>query len=127
MRCLQCGKDVPLLKRLTGSEFCSETHRREYQQEYSQLALGRLLQSDPAESQTQPLKAPPLTRASAPPIMESPATATVVNGAPSTAKPSAAPVWAKTAGPATTRAMPAATPSKIAKAQTSVMIGAKNA
>lgn len=47
MRCLQCGKDVPLLKRMSGSEFCSDAHRREYQHEYSQLALGRLLQSKP--------------------------------------------------------------------------------
>src|SRR2546429_8675263 len=49
MRCLQCGKDVPLLKRMTGSEFCSDAHRREYQREYSQLALGRLLQTKPTE------------------------------------------------------------------------------
>lgn len=47
MRCLQCGKDLPLLKRMAGSEFCSDAHRREYQQEYSDLALGRLLQSKP--------------------------------------------------------------------------------
>lgn len=47
MRCLQCGKDLPLFKRLAGSEFCSDAHRREYQQEYSDLALGRLLQSKP--------------------------------------------------------------------------------
>jgi hypothetical protein len=54
MRCLQCGKDVPLLKRLAGNEFCSHVHRREYQQEYSKLALGRLLQSKPSEPQTKP-------------------------------------------------------------------------
>ncbi|MDP8991122.1 MAG: hypothetical protein M3N41_13705, partial [Acidobacteriota bacterium] len=47
MRCLQCGKDLPLLKRMSGSEFCSDAHRREYQKEYSDLALGRLLQSKP--------------------------------------------------------------------------------
>ncbi len=47
MRCLQCGKDLPLLKRMAGSEFCSDAHRREYQKEYSDLALGRLLQSKP--------------------------------------------------------------------------------
>ncbi len=47
MRCLQCGKDLPLLKRMAGSEFCSDAHRREYQQEYSDLALGRLMQSKP--------------------------------------------------------------------------------
>src|SRR5580658_10030565 len=91
MRCLHCGGDIPLLKRLTGSEFCSEAHRREYQHEYSQLALGRLLQSNPAESQhTKPLRAPPLVNTSAPAITDSPATATAVNGAPATAQPKAA-------------------------------------
>ena len=42
MQCLQCGKDIPLLKRLSGGEFCSDTHRRDYEQKYSQLALDRL-------------------------------------------------------------------------------------
>src|ERR1700676_5116465 len=51
MRCLQCGKEVPMFKRLAGSEFCSEAHRREYKEEYSQLALGRLLQSKPPETE----------------------------------------------------------------------------
>jgi len=32
---------------MAGSEFCSDAHRREYQKEYSDLALGRLLQSKP--------------------------------------------------------------------------------
>jgi hypothetical protein len=45
MRCLFCGKDLPLFKRLTGGEFCSDAHRQQYQQEYSQLALKRLLQA----------------------------------------------------------------------------------
>lgn len=45
MRCLHCGKVLPLLKRLSGGEFCSDAHRREYQQEYSQLALSRLQQT----------------------------------------------------------------------------------
>ena len=55
MRCLQCGKGIPLLKRLGGSsEFCSDAHRREYQHEFSQLALGRLLQAQPVESQPKP-------------------------------------------------------------------------
>src|SRR5260370_42589419 len=47
MRCLPCGKALPLLKRLSGGDFCSEAHRREYQQEYSELALTRLLQAMP--------------------------------------------------------------------------------
>ena len=54
MRCLHCGKDVPLLKRLAGNEFCSDAHRREYQREYSQLALGRLLQSKPSDPEKKP-------------------------------------------------------------------------
>lgn len=32
---------------MAGSEFCSDAHRKEYQKEYSDLALGRLLQSKP--------------------------------------------------------------------------------
>jgi hypothetical protein len=47
MRCLHCGNALPLLKRLSGGEFCSDAHRREYQQKYSQLALARLLQAKP--------------------------------------------------------------------------------
>src|SRR6266700_3785949 len=47
MRCLHCGKALPLLKRLSGGDFCSEAHRREYQQEFSELALTRLLQAVP--------------------------------------------------------------------------------
>jgi hypothetical protein len=49
MRCLYCGKDLPLLKRLAKGEFCSEEHRQSYHQEYSQLALNRLLQSQPSD------------------------------------------------------------------------------
>ncbi|HEV2199091.1 MAG TPA: hypothetical protein VGR73_04670 [Bryobacteraceae bacterium] len=49
MRCLFCGKELPLFKRLTGGEFCSDTHRQQYQQEYSQLALNRLLQAKPQD------------------------------------------------------------------------------
>jgi hypothetical protein len=46
MRCLYCGKELALLKRLRGGgEFCSEAHRQQYQEEYNQLALNRLLQA----------------------------------------------------------------------------------
>ena len=65
MRCLQCGKDLPLLKRLAGSEFCSDAHRKEYQQEYSDLALGRLLQSKPPGLENLHLSGRPATYASA--------------------------------------------------------------
>jgi hypothetical protein len=48
MRCLYCGKELALLKRWTGGgEFCSEGHRQQYQEEYNQLALNRLLQAKP--------------------------------------------------------------------------------
>src|SRR5665213_201413 len=106
MRCLQCGKAIPLLKRLGGSnEFCSEAHRREYQHEFSQLALGRLLQSQPAEFRAQPEGAPILAGATAP-AGGLPSTAAngapAVNGTPAAAKPSVAPAWAETARPAAT-------------------------
>jgi hypothetical protein len=53
MQCLFCGKELALLKRLRGgSEFCSEAHRKEYQDQYEQLALARLMQAHqpPAEA-----------------------------------------------------------------------------
>ena len=55
MRCLYCGKELALLKRWTGGgEFCSDAHRQQYQEEYNQLALNRLLQAKP---QADPKKA----------------------------------------------------------------------
>ncbi len=46
MGCRYCGKELALLKRLTGGgEFCSEAHKRSYQDEYNRLALSRLLQA----------------------------------------------------------------------------------
>src|SRR6185295_14440621 len=61
MQCLFCGKELALLKRLRGgAEFCSEAHRKEYQDQYEQLALARLIQAKPP---TEP--APPLGRKSA--------------------------------------------------------------
>src|SRR5580700_5773789 len=48
MHCLYCDRPLALLKRLTGDgEFCSKEHRRIYQQEHNQLALARLLESQP--------------------------------------------------------------------------------
>src|SRR5579863_4402465 len=80
MRCLQCGKAIPLFKRLGGSsEFCSDAHRKEYQQEYSQLALGRLMQSHSSESQVHPVQAPPLPSVLVPAV-DPPAA--IVNGTP---------------------------------------------
>src|ERR1700683_3694230 len=46
MRCLYCGKELALLKRLRGGgDFCSDAHKHSYQEEYNRLALGRLLQA----------------------------------------------------------------------------------
>ncbi len=59
MRCLFCGKELALLKRLRGGgEFCSEAHRKEYQEQYEQLALARLLQAKPADAANQSLLHP---------------------------------------------------------------------
>jgi len=56
MQCLFCGKELALLKRLRGGgEFCSEAHRKEYQEQYEQLALARLLQAKPRTEPAAPL------------------------------------------------------------------------
>ena len=53
MRCLYCGKEMALLKRLRGGgEFCSEAHKQSYQEEYNRLALSRLLQAQNKAHQT---------------------------------------------------------------------------
>ncbi|HEY6390320.1 MAG TPA: hypothetical protein VIX89_03515 [Bryobacteraceae bacterium] len=72
MRCLYCGKELALLKRLTGGgEFCSETHKQSYQEEYNRLALSRLLQAqsktgDKAAAQNAPARPAQPVRVSAP-------------------------------------------------------------
>ena len=61
MRCLYCGKELALLKRLTGGgEFCSDAHKQSYQDEYNRLGLSRLVQArtKAGESKTAQ-KAPP--------------------------------------------------------------------
>ncbi|MBZ5672755.1 MAG: hypothetical protein LAP61_00775 [Acidobacteriia bacterium] len=59
MQCLFCGKELALLKRLRGGgEFCSEAHRKEYQEQYEQLALARLLQAKPPAEPASPVRAP---------------------------------------------------------------------
>jgi len=42
-RCLHCGDKLPLFRKVTGGEFCSEEHRRAYAHEQSNLALSRLI------------------------------------------------------------------------------------
>ena len=53
MRCLHCGKELAVFKRLARQEFCSDAHRRQYREKYDQLALGRLLDEKPSEDGTQ--------------------------------------------------------------------------
>jgi hypothetical protein len=44
MKCLYCGKKLPMVKKLTSEEFCSAAHRQAYHDEQEQLALARLLE-----------------------------------------------------------------------------------
>jgi hypothetical protein len=53
MRCLHCGKELAVFKRLARQEFCSDSHRRQYREKYDQLALGRLLEEKPPEGSPQ--------------------------------------------------------------------------
>lgn len=50
MRCLHCGKELAVFKRLARQEFCSDAHRRQYREKYDRLALGRLLDEKPSEA-----------------------------------------------------------------------------
>ena len=47
-RCLHCGNKVPLLRKVTGGEFCCEEHRLAYAHEQSNLALSRLIDEQQA-------------------------------------------------------------------------------
>ena len=63
MRCLYCGKELALFKRFTsGGEFCSDAHRQQYQDEYNQLALNRLLQAKP-QPEAKPAETKPVVEA----------------------------------------------------------------
>jgi hypothetical protein len=65
MRCLYCGKELALLKRLRGGgDFCSDAHKQSYQEEYNRLALSRLLQ---AQTKGQQAHSAPVQAATAPP------------------------------------------------------------
>src|SRR5580704_13719951 len=92
MRCLYCGKEMALLKRLTGGgEFCSEAHKQSYQEEYNRLALSRLLQ---AQKKGQPASSGPVAP---PPTAPPPEPAVVVVEEPEiepvTAKADSAPAF----------------------------------
>jgi hypothetical protein len=80
MRCLYCGNELALFKKLTGGgEFCSEAHRQKYQDEYNRLALSRLLQAQsysdnrPSAQPVSPLKSKGAAVASPPPQSPRPA------------------------------------------------------
>lgn len=45
MRCLHCGKQLSLLRRASGSEFCSRAHEREYIEVQESLAIARLIEA----------------------------------------------------------------------------------
>ncbi len=49
MRCLYCGQQLKLLKRLTGGDFCSAEHRRLFEGHFSEGALNRLLKEEPVD------------------------------------------------------------------------------
>ncbi|MEO8048963.1 MAG: hypothetical protein ABI833_00990 [Acidobacteriota bacterium] len=116
-----------MLKRLAGSEFCSDAHRREYQHEYSQLALGRLMQSRPAEPHLESEKAP--LHPTAPALATDPSPAAAVRGRPALANPppaavsgtpvlaeaGAVPHWSEMARPAPNESVVSTTQNGIAK------------
>ena len=43
MRCLHCGKRLPILRQIANSGFCSKEHRRKYMEEQESLGLARLI------------------------------------------------------------------------------------
>lgn len=57
MRCLYCGKKLALLRKLADSEFCTNSHRRLYQQEQEKMALSRLVEAQDRFSSYEPSKA----------------------------------------------------------------------
>ena len=68
MRCLYCGKELALLKRWTrGGQFCSEAHKKSYQEEYNRIGLNRLLQAQSKPKAAQQEAAPALSGSKTPP------------------------------------------------------------
>src|SRR5262245_1385481 len=67
MLCLYCDRPLALLKRLTGDgEFCSKEHRKIYQAEHNQLALARLLESQPIKKEQLKKEQRPAVQANGP-------------------------------------------------------------
>src|ERR1700677_3567851 len=105
MRCLYCGKELALLKRLTGGEeFCSDAHRHQYQEQYNRLALNRLLKAKPREKQAAEGKEP-VAKASEPkhPDRQAPPSSSPPNPAPPIAEPEPVKVAALREDPAQSR------------------------
>lgn len=44
-RCLQCGAKLPIYRKLTDAEFCSDLHRKAYQEQQQTLAIARLAET----------------------------------------------------------------------------------
>ncbi len=60
MGCLYCGVELSLIKRLASVEnFCSGAHRECYQQEFSRIALSRLMPGHPQVQQKSAPRAMP--------------------------------------------------------------------
>ncbi len=52
-RCLHCGAQLAVLRKLTGGgDFCSEAHRSTYQDELNKIALSRLKKARPRQEQS---------------------------------------------------------------------------
>ncbi|MBI5282025.1 MAG: hypothetical protein HY858_10110 [Candidatus Solibacter usitatus] len=56
MRCLHCGKRLSLLRKFSDGEFCSAEHRQLFQQQQSDLALARLIESQSRIQRPKPAK-----------------------------------------------------------------------
>lgn len=44
-RCLHCGVNLPLYRKITDGEFCSTAHRKAFQEDQSRLAIQRLMET----------------------------------------------------------------------------------
>lgn len=64
MKCLYCGKKLPIVKKLTAEKFCSVAHRRAFHDEQEKLGLARLLE-DQQRKRPGRRSAPPSSPASA--------------------------------------------------------------
>jgi hypothetical protein len=107
---LYCGKELALLKRLRGGgEFCSDAHRQQYQEEYNQLALNRLLQAKEA-----PKEAPPLAGGKAAPAEPAPAAGSKSGAAIQAREREPEPVRERAASPAAKLAGDAGTGAPVA-------------